>query len=83
MSDSSSLDSRSDEITGISNKPDRSAVKSEGEAQAREDFARALEYLEMLGIPVVDAKRALEATVSHQASDPVRSDSPTLCCWSW
>ena len=83
MSDSSSLDSRSDEITGISDRPDRSAVKPEGEAQAHEDFARALEYLEMLGIPVVDAKRALEATVSHQASDSVRSDSPTLYCWSW
>lgn len=83
MSDSASSDSRSDEVTGISEKPDRSTVKSEGEAQAHEDFTKALEYLEMLGIPVVDAKHALEATVSHQAPDSVRSDSPTLYCWSW
>ncbi len=83
MSDSASSDSRSDEVTGISEKPDRSTVKPEGEAQAHEDFTKALEYLEMLGIPVVDAKRALEATVSHQAPDSVRSDSPTLYCWSW
>ncbi len=78
MSDASSLDSRSDEITGISDKSDRSTVKPEGGAQAHEDFARAFEYLEMLGIPAVDAKRALEATISHQAPDSVRSDSPTL-----
>ncbi len=83
MSDSSSLDSQSDEITGVSDKPDRSTVKPKGEAHAHEDFARALEYLEMLDVHSVDAKRALEATLSHQASDSVRSDSPTLYCWFW
>lgn len=83
MSDSSSLDSQSDEISGISDKPDRSTVEPQGEAHAHEDFARAFEYLEMLDVHSVDAKRALEATFSHQASDAVRSDSPTLCYWSW
>lgn len=83
MSDSSSLDSQSDEITGISDKPDRITVEPKGEASAHEDFARALEYLEMLDVHSVAAKRALEATFSHQASDAVRSDSPILYCWSW
>ncbi|KAL0027744.1 hypothetical protein WJX77_002673 [Trebouxia sp. C0004] len=72
MSDSCNLNSRSDEITGISDKPDRSTVEATGEAHAHEDFARALEYLEMLDVHSVDAKRALEATFSPQASDSVR-----------
>lgn len=72
MSESSSLDSQSDEITGISDTPDRSTVESKAEANAHEDFARALKYLEMLDVHSVDAKRALEATFSHQASDAVR-----------
>ncbi|KAA6416510.1 MAG: hypothetical protein FRX49_13524, partial [Trebouxia sp. A1-2] len=71
MSDASSLVPLSDEIKGISDNPDRSTVEPQGEASAHEDFARALEYLDMLDVHSVDAKRALEATFSHQASNAV------------
>lgn len=73
MSQDSSSDERRNEEADTNDIPDGSTGGSQHVAVAPADHDKALEYLAMLGADDETARRALEATASHQAADAVRS----------